>query len=55
MILTSAGGQGVGAHGNKRLEEYGRLERKRRQEGVLKGCGAGEIGGKFPRILTISK
>ena len=45
----------MGAHENKGLEEYGRLKRKRREEGVLKGCGAGEIGGKFTRILTISK
>ena len=41
-----------GNHENKGLEEYGRLERKRREEGVLKGCGAGQIGGKFTRILT---
>ena len=45
----------MGAHENKGLEEYGRLKRKRREEGVLKGCGAGERGGKFTRILTISK
>ena len=28
VILTKVGGQGVGAHENKGLEEYGRLERK---------------------------
>ena len=45
----------MGAHENKELEEYRRLKRKRREEGVLKGCGAGEIEGKFTRILTVSK
>lgn len=34
VILTDAGGQGLGAHKNKGLEEYERLQRKRREEGV---------------------
>ena len=55
VILTDAGGQGLRAHENKGLEEYGRLQRKRQEEGLLKGRGAGEIGGKVTRILTISK
>ena len=55
MIRTNAGGQGIGPHENKGREQHGQLKRKRREERVLKGCGAGEIGVNFTRILTISQ